>query len=256
MAVSSRRSASGARRSDWRSTSSSRWRSSRCACIDTYSPAAIENAPATSPATPVSRTIVPAGWAPATPRISETFVTSPSLTPKIAARAPPERMSRWWWTSAPFGSIGPSGTSASVATPVRLRELAESVSARAQVDRQDPAPDPPGSSPLLVPERRPRRPVPRRVRRRAVVGPAPARRHRVRHRQRATLGVLGGDRPVRPLPARPGRLLRHRRRLQRRAQPALRRRPLRRARPPAEQVLRADLVPLTGDGWAAGTALI
>ena len=32
----------------------------------------------------------PPGWAPATPRISETLVTSPSLMPNTAARAPPD----------------------------------------------------------------------------------------------------------------------------------------------------------------------
>src|ERR1700685_3607957 len=230
MAVSSRRSASGARRSDCRSTSSSRWRSSRWACIERYSPAAIENAPATRPATPVSRTIDPPGWAPATPRISETFVTSPSLTPKTAARGPPERTSRWWWTSAPFGSIGPPGTSPSVATPVRRRELAESAGDRAQVGGQDAAPDAAGRGAFLLHHRRSRRPLPFRRRPRAVGGPAPARWRRPRDRQRAALGVLGGDHPLRPLPARPGRLLRHRRWLQRPAETSLRRGPLRPAR--------------------------
>ena len=63
--------------------------SSRWACIETYSPAAIEKAPATSPARPVRRTTAPLGWAAATPTMSETLVTSPSLMPKTAARATP-----------------------------------------------------------------------------------------------------------------------------------------------------------------------
>src|ERR1700722_2342669 len=201
--------------------------SSRSACIERSSPPAIENAPATRPATPVSRTIDAAGWAPATPRISETFVTSPTLTPKTAARAPPGGTSRWWWTSAPLGSIGPPGTSPSVATPVRHRELAESAGDRAQVDGQDAAPDAAGRGAVLLPERRSRRPLPPRLRRRAVARPAPARRHRLRDRQRAALGVLGRPRPLRPVPARSGALLRHRRWLQRPAEPALRRCPLR-----------------------------
>ncbi len=68
--------------------------SSRCAVIERYSPAAIENDPAISPATPARRTIAPPGLAPAMPSTSEIFVTSPSLTPNTAARAPPPPTSR------------------------------------------------------------------------------------------------------------------------------------------------------------------
>ena len=67
--------------------SSSRSSSSVCARIETYSPAAIETAPAMRPARPARRTTPAAGSAPATPRISETFDTRPSLTPNTAARA-------------------------------------------------------------------------------------------------------------------------------------------------------------------------
>ena len=77
-----------------RSTSISRSSSSRWALMERYSPAAMEKDPATSPATPARRTIPGPGLAPAMPRTSETLVTSPSLTPKMAARAPPPRMSR------------------------------------------------------------------------------------------------------------------------------------------------------------------
>src|ERR1035437_10278954 len=61
---------------------SSRSINSLWARIDTYSPAAMEKAPAT-------------GWAPATPRISETLVIRPSLTPNTAARAAPPLTLRW-----------------------------------------------------------------------------------------------------------------------------------------------------------------
>ena len=63
--------------------------SSFWAFTDTYSPAAIEMAPASSPETPATRTNAASVVAPAIPRINATFDTSPSLTPKTAARALP-----------------------------------------------------------------------------------------------------------------------------------------------------------------------
>ena len=58
---------------------------SRCTRIETYSPAPIENAPASRPEMPAS-TITARGWsAPANPMISAAFDTRPSFTPKIAA---------------------------------------------------------------------------------------------------------------------------------------------------------------------------
>ena len=98
MLRSSAASPSGLRRSDRRSTSSSRSMSSRWAVMDRYSPAAMEKDPAISPATPARRTNEAPGLAPATPRTRETLVTRPSLIPKTAARAPPPRTSRCWWT--------------------------------------------------------------------------------------------------------------------------------------------------------------
>ena len=71
--------------------------SSRWAVIERYSPEAMEKEPATRPATPASRTMEPPGLAPAMPRTRDTFVTSPSLMPNTAARAPPPPMFRWWW---------------------------------------------------------------------------------------------------------------------------------------------------------------
>ena len=96
MPRSSAASPSGLRRSERRSTSSSRSISSRWAVMERYSPAAMEKEPATRPATPARRTIEPPGLAPAMPRTRETLVTSPSLIPKTAARAPPPRRSRCW----------------------------------------------------------------------------------------------------------------------------------------------------------------
>ena len=55
-----------------------------------YSPAAIENAPASRPATPATITNELSTPAPATPKISDRFETRPSLTPKIAARSAPD----------------------------------------------------------------------------------------------------------------------------------------------------------------------
>ena len=98
MPRSSSASASGLRRSERRSTSSSRSISSRCAVMERYSPAAMEKDPATRPAMPASRTIDAPELAPAMPRTNDTLVTRPSLMPKTAARAPPPRTSRCWCT--------------------------------------------------------------------------------------------------------------------------------------------------------------
>ena len=63
---------------------------SRCERIDTYSPAAIDSAPASRPATPRQRRSRPRSTpAPATPMIRLVFETSPSLTPNTAARRLP-----------------------------------------------------------------------------------------------------------------------------------------------------------------------
>ena len=60
---------------------------------ETYSPVAIENAPAASPARPVSTMKCgdpPEAPTPApTPAISETLVTSPSMAPNTAGRSQP-----------------------------------------------------------------------------------------------------------------------------------------------------------------------
>jgi hypothetical protein len=70
-----------------------------------YSPMAMEKAPATSPARPV--TTMKCGAAPAapTPATSAMLVTRPSIAPKTEARsAPPETSACVWPTSsAPVG---------------------------------------------------------------------------------------------------------------------------------------------------------
>src|SRR5438552_972580 len=63
--------------------------SSRCDRTETHSPDAIENAPATSPATPASTTMDLLDVPPATPMTSAKFETSPPLTPKTVARSSP-----------------------------------------------------------------------------------------------------------------------------------------------------------------------
>ena len=204
MATSSRRSVSGLSCSAWRSTSSSRWSSSRWACMETYSPVAIEKDPATRPARPARRTTVPVGWAPATPRMRATLVTRPSLMPKTAARAPPAWMSRWWWSwgsqraalttpersdhpgAASPGRLAawPSESGWTPASPRRSRGRCCSPTSR-------------GAGPPHPPVRR-AGPVPRA---------GPHGRRRLRHRQRTARRLPRRHRPRRHLPVRPGALL-------------------------------------------------
>lgn len=71
---------------------------SRCVRTETYSPRAIERAPATTPARPASRTTLGTGAAPAIPMTRLTFETRPSFAPRTAARRRPEEStlcSRW-----------------------------------------------------------------------------------------------------------------------------------------------------------------
>ncbi len=60
---------------------------SACDRTDTYSPAAIDSAPATSPATPEVRMASCVTWAAATPVIRLAVDTIPSLAPRTAARS-------------------------------------------------------------------------------------------------------------------------------------------------------------------------
>ena len=67
---------------------------SACELTETYSPAAMDMAPATSPATPATRTLAPGRPAAATPRTRLAVDTMPSLAPMTAARSHPIRSER------------------------------------------------------------------------------------------------------------------------------------------------------------------
>lgn len=79
-----------------------------------YSPAAIEQAPAASPARPVSTTAPLEAAPPTTPVISAKLETSPSIAPNTAGRSQPPFTSRWCpsagmrgfgWSSSVRGSL-------------------------------------------------------------------------------------------------------------------------------------------------------
>jgi hypothetical protein len=94
VSASSACSAAGNRACMLASTATSACTSSFWLVTETYSPVPIENAPATSPANPVSTM----AWAetppPPTPAISEAFVTSPSTAPNTVGRSQPPDTSR------------------------------------------------------------------------------------------------------------------------------------------------------------------
>ena len=62
---------------------------------ETYSPAAMDMAPATSPATPATRTSERPDEAAATPTIRLAVETMPSLAPRTAALSHPTRVTLW-----------------------------------------------------------------------------------------------------------------------------------------------------------------
>src|SRR5690349_24452218 len=68
---------------------------SRCELTDTYSPTAIDIAPATSAATPATRIADGSAEDAATPIIRLAVDTMASLEPSTAARSQPERPMRW-----------------------------------------------------------------------------------------------------------------------------------------------------------------
>ena len=68
---------------------------SACELTDTYSPAAIDIAPATSPETPAIRMFACDPAAAATPTIRLAVERMPSLAPSTAARSQPMRATRW-----------------------------------------------------------------------------------------------------------------------------------------------------------------
>ncbi len=84
---------------------SSRSKSSRWERTETYSPAPMEKAPASIPATPAMRMFFVSWLAPATPMMREKLETRPSLTPKTAARNDPPVSRRCH--ASPFRIDGP-----------------------------------------------------------------------------------------------------------------------------------------------------
>ena len=94
MLISSARSACGRVRNALRSTYTSESICSLAVVTDVYSPIAIENAPASRPAMPLTVTActLPAA---ATPAIRAVLLTSPSIAPKVAARNQPPLISGW-----------------------------------------------------------------------------------------------------------------------------------------------------------------
>src|SRR6476620_8779836 len=68
---------------------------SRCELPETYSPAAIESAPATNPAIPAVTIAVPDAPDAATPSTRLAVERIPSLAPSTAARSQPDRRLRW-----------------------------------------------------------------------------------------------------------------------------------------------------------------
>ena len=77
-----------------RSVATSACTSSFWLVTDTYSPVPMENAPATSAATPVRITVCAETPPPPSPAISEVFVTSPSTAPNTVGRSQPPDTSR------------------------------------------------------------------------------------------------------------------------------------------------------------------
>jgi len=122
VSTSSASSASGCVRSARRSTRTSASICSLDVLTDVYSPSAIENAPATRPATPLRTTVCASTPAPPTPAISEVLVTRPSIAPNTAARNQPPETSAWVWSkSCGLGSIsGAAFTKVNLAGKTRL----------------------------------------------------------------------------------------------------------------------------------------
>src|ERR1700676_2582828 len=91
MAASSLCSPRSSAFSSVRSSSSSARSVSACEWTDTYSPAAIDIAPATNPATPATNTLLRVPCAVATPRTRLAVERMPSFAPNTAARIQPVR---------------------------------------------------------------------------------------------------------------------------------------------------------------------
>src|SRR5579863_4242448 len=140
-----------------RSSARSRLRSacsvSACECTDTYSPAAIDMAPATRPATPATNTLLRVPCAAATPSTRLAVERMPSFAPKTAARSHPTRpvrcRSRWRNSGILDGaSAGGSDPCGAVSLPVRRAAASRSHSPRNTVNaRRAAVPERPGGAP-------------------------------------------------------------------------------------------------------------
>src|SRR5512143_88617 len=95
MAINSARSWAGAVASSCCSRARSARSVSAWELTETYSPAAMDMAPATSPATPATTTWCCVASAAATPMIRLAVDTMPSFAPSTAARSQPIRPERW-----------------------------------------------------------------------------------------------------------------------------------------------------------------
>ena len=95
MERSSSRSGPGIASSSRRSRATSALSVSAWELTETYSPAAIDMAPATSPATPATMMPLRLASAAATPTRRLAVDTMPSLAPRTAARSQPMRPLRW-----------------------------------------------------------------------------------------------------------------------------------------------------------------
>ena len=99
MSVNSARSACGCMRNARFSTRTSASICSLAVRTEVYSPRAIENAPATRPAIPLSTTAGACAAAP-TPAISAVLLTRPSIAPNVAARSQPPLTSPCRWSKS------------------------------------------------------------------------------------------------------------------------------------------------------------
>ena len=100
MLASSRSSSAGCRSISSRSLTHSRSSCSFWVFTDVYSPMAIEKAPATRPATPVSTMKLALAPAAPTPATSAMLVTRPSMPPNTEARSAPPDTSAWVWPTS------------------------------------------------------------------------------------------------------------------------------------------------------------
>src|SRR5512134_2881194 len=140
MAVSSACSFSGFATNSFFSRARSARSVSACELTETYSPAAIDIAPATRPATPAVSTSPRDAAAAATPSTRLAVETIPSFAPSTAARSQPTRELRWLsrcLATPARNRVTPRASSSDSGQPVALRGEHE-VALRESVDRVRP----------------------------------------------------------------------------------------------------------------------